>query len=50
LKYEINWFALKDEFINEESCNRRDKTKQDLIKRLDRILQALNTETWLKFF
>ena len=43
-KNEINWFALKEEFINEERGNRRDTTKRDLKKRLDRTLQALNTK------
>ena len=33
-KSEINWFALKEEFINEERGNRRDTTKRDLKKRL----------------
>ena len=47
-KYEINWFALKEEFINEESANRKDKTKRDLKKRLDRTLQALNTKLLLR--
>ena len=27
IKNEINWFALKEEFINEERGNRRDTTK-----------------------
>ena len=44
IKNEINWFALKEEFINEERGNRRDTTKRDLKKRLDRTLQALNTK------
>ena len=44
VKNEINWFALKEEFINEERVNRRDSTKRDLKKRLDRTLQALNTK------
>ena len=43
-KSEINWFALKEEFINEERGNRRATTKRDLKKRLDRTLQALNTK------
>ena len=30
IKNEINWFALKEEFINEERGNRRDTTKRDL--------------------
>ena len=34
----------KEEFINEERGNRRDTTKRDLKKRLDRNLQALNTK------
>ena len=44
IKKEINWEALTDEFINEERGNRRDTTKRDLKKRLDRTLQALNTK------
>ena len=44
IKNEINWFALKEEFINEERGNRRDTTKRDLKKRLERTLQALNTK------
>tara|TARA_B100000401_G_C52397139_1_gene527088 strand:- start:139 stop:336 length:198 start_codon:yes stop_codon:yes gene_type:complete len=36
----INWFALKEEFLNEERGNRRETTKQDLSKRLDRTLQV----------
>ena len=43
-KNEINWFALKEEFINEERGNRRDTTKRDSKKRLKRTLQALNTK------
>ena len=43
-KNEINWFALKEEFLNEERGNRRETTKRDLSKRLDRTLQALNTK------
>ena len=44
IKNEINWFALKEEFINEERGNRRDTTKRDLKKRLERTLQSLNTK------
>ena len=33
-KNEIHWFALKEEFNNDECGNRRDKTKRDLKKRL----------------
>ena len=44
IKNEINWFALKEEFINEERGNRRDTTKRNLKKRLERTLQALNTK------
>ena len=44
IKKEINWFALKEEFINEERGNRRDTTKRNLKKRLERTLQALNTK------
>ena len=44
LKKEINWFALKEEFINEERGNRRDTTKRDLKKRLERTLQAVNAK------
>ena len=44
IKNEINWFALKEEFINEERGNRRDTTKRDLKKRLDRTMQASNTK------
>ena len=43
-KNEINWFALKEEFLNEERGNRRETTKRDLSKRLDRTLQSLNTK------
>ena len=35
IKNEINWFALKEEFINEERGNRRDTTKRDLKKSFD---------------
>ncbi len=41
-KHEINWQALTDEFLNEERGNRRETTKRDLRKRLDRTLQALS--------
>ena len=34
----------KEEFINEERGKRRDTTKRDLKKRLERTLQALNTK------
>jgi len=37
-KKEINWEALTDEFINNER-GRRDITKRNLIKRMDRTLQ-----------
>ena len=40
IKKEINWEALTDEFINDERVHRRDITKRNLIKRMDRILQA----------
>ena len=36
-KNEINWFALKEEFINEERGNRRATTKRDLKKRIFQI-------------
>tara|TARA_A100001011_G_scaffold400437_1_gene514995 strand:- start:4387 stop:4707 length:321 start_codon:yes stop_codon:yes gene_type:complete len=41
---EINWEALTDEFIYDERGNRRDKIKRDLIKRMERTLQAVNTK------
>ena len=43
-KHEINWQALTDEFLNEERGNRRETTKKDLRKRLDRTLQALSVK------
>ena len=43
-KKKINWEALKDEFVNEERGNRREKTKLDLKFRIKRTLQALNTK------
>ena len=43
-KYEINLQALTDEFLNEERGNRRETTKKDLRKRLDRTLQALSVK------
>ena len=39
-KKEINWKSLTDEFINDERVHRRDITERNLIKRIDRILQA----------
>ena len=39
-KEEINWEPLTDEFINDERGNRRDITKRNLIKRMDRTLQS----------
>ena len=41
-KSEITWFLLREEFINEERCNRRDTKKIDLKKILERTLHALN--------
>ena len=43
-KHEINWQALTDEFLNKESGNRRETTKRDLHKRLDRNLHALRVK------
>ena len=43
-KKEINWKALTDEFIYDERGNRRDTTKRDLITRMERTLQAVNTK------
>ena len=34
-KHEINWQALSDVFFNEERVNRRERTKRDLLTRLD---------------
>ena len=47
-KNEINWFALKEEFIKEKLGNRRERTKRDLKKRLNRTLQALNTKPFTR--
>ena len=38
-KKEINWKSLTDEFIHDERGYRRDTTKRDLVKRMDRTLQ-----------
>jgi len=43
-KHEINWQALTDEFLNKERGNRRETTKKDFRKRLDRTLQALSVK------
>ena len=44
IKKEINWKSLTDEFIYDERGNRRDTKKRDLIKRMQRTLQAVNTK------
>ena len=44
IKKEINWKSLTDEFIHDERGNRRATTKRDLIKRMNRTLQAVNTK------
>ena len=44
-KHEINWQSLTDEFLKEERGKRRETTKRDLRKRLDRTLQALSIKT-----
>ena len=54
-KNEINWFALKEEFINEDCGNRRETTKRDLkkstiknIQKKDKKLESIFAKMILK--